>query len=101
VRIYLFGYLSNDFYGRVIVTPDDQTVARLAEQLTAWGPAPERPGPFAVTNEAGEALDPAHTIAGAGLANGDIFTVAPARPPRPARPPPPWRAPSIGPASPR
>lgn len=75
MRIYLFGYLRDDFFGRVIVTPDDRTVGRLAEQLTAWGWAPERPGPLTVTNEAGEVLDPAVTIAGAGLGNGDIFTV--------------------------
>jgi hypothetical protein len=78
VRVYLFGYLSGDFLGRVIVTPDDQTVARLAQQLTAWGSAPERSGPFTVTNEAGDALDPTLTVAGAGLGNGDIFTVGPA-----------------------
>jgi hypothetical protein len=75
VRVHLFGYLSGDFYGRVIVAPDDQTVARLAAQLTAWGWAPEPPGPLTVTNEAGEVLDPRLTIAGAGLGNGDIFRV--------------------------
>lgn len=75
-RLYLFGYLSHDFFGRVIVTPDDQTVGRLAEQLRAWSWEPERPGPFTVTNEAGEVLDPSRTLAGAGLGNGDIFTVS-------------------------
>jgi hypothetical protein len=74
-RVYLFGYLSDDVYGRVLVTPNDQTVASLAAQLTAWGPTPERPG-AAVSNEAGDVLDPALTIAQAGLANGDIFTVS-------------------------
>jgi hypothetical protein len=76
VRVYLFGYLSNDFFGRVLVTPSDQTIANLAAQLTAWGPSPDRPGSVTVTNEAGEVLEPALTIAQAGLGNGDIFTVA-------------------------
>jgi hypothetical protein len=75
VGVYLFGFLQDDFYGRFVVTPDDQTVGRLAEQLTAWGWNPERPGPFTVKNEAGEALDPTVTISGAGLRSGDIFTV--------------------------
>jgi hypothetical protein len=73
---YLFGFLHDDFFGRLVVTPDDQTVAGLAAQLTAWGPAPERAGRCAVTNEAGDVLDPHLTIAEAGLGNGDIFTVA-------------------------
>ena len=76
MRIYLFGYLSGDFFGRVIVTPNDQTVGRLAAQLTAWGWDTERRPSFTVTNEAGDVLDPGLTIAGAGLGNGDIFTVA-------------------------
>ena len=76
MRIYLFGYLRDDVLGRMIVTPNDQTIGRLAAQLTAWGWAPERRGPFQVTNEAGEVLDPGLSIAQAGLDNGDIFTVA-------------------------
>jgi hypothetical protein len=75
LRIYLFGYLSNDVHGRVVVTPDERTVERLAEQLTAWGPTPEYGGPFIIRNEAGKVLDPALTIAAAGLGNGDIFSV--------------------------
>ena len=41
----------------------------------AWGLAPERDGPLTVRNEAGDILDPAATIAEAGLGNGDIFKV--------------------------
>jgi hypothetical protein len=75
VIVYLFGYLSDDFFGRVIVTPNDGTVAQLAAQLTAWGSTPGRPGPTTVVNEAGHQLETNLTIAEAGLGNGDIFTV--------------------------
>jgi hypothetical protein len=75
VRIYLFGYASDDFVGRVIVTPNERTVAELGRQLVAWGLVPERQGAIAVRNESGEILEPAATIAQAGLSNGDIFTV--------------------------
>ena len=75
MRIYLFGYASDDFLARVIVTPNERTVAQLANQLVAWGLAPERGGPLAVHNEIGDELDPDSTIAAAGLGNGDIFTV--------------------------
>jgi hypothetical protein len=73
--VYLFGYLSDDFYGRVIVTPNDRTVAQLAAQLTAWGSTPQQSGPATVVNEAGHQLETGLTIAEAGLGNGDIFTV--------------------------
>src|SRR4029077_4375537 len=75
MRGYLFGFASDDFLGRVIVTPDQRTVAQLADQLVAWGLAPERDGPLTVRNEAGDILDPAATIRAAGLGNGDIFKV--------------------------
>jgi len=75
MRVYLFGFASDDFLGRVIVTPDQRTVAQLADQLVAWGQAPERGGPVTVRNEAGDILDPAATISAAGLGNGDIFKV--------------------------
>jgi hypothetical protein len=75
MRVYLFGFASDDFLGRVIVTPDERTVAQLAEQLVAWGPAPERGGFLTVRNEVGDVLDPAATIAQAGLGNGAIFKV--------------------------
>ena len=75
MRVYLFGFASDDFLGRVIVTPDERTVAQLAGQLVAWGLAPERGGSITVRNEAGDILDPAATIAQAGLGNGDIFKV--------------------------
>ena len=75
MRIYLFGYASDDFLGRVIVTPNERTVAHLAQQLVAWGLSPETGGRLMVRNEVGDDLDPASTIATAGLSNGDIFTV--------------------------
>jgi hypothetical protein len=75
MRVYLFGFASDDFLGRVIVTPDERTVAQLAGQLVAWSPAPERGGSITVRNEADDILDPAATIAQAGLGNGDIFKV--------------------------
>jgi hypothetical protein len=76
VIVYLFGYLSDDFFGRVVVTPNDRTVAQLADQLTAWGSTSDRPGPATiVVNEAGHQLDTELTIAEAGLENGNIFTV--------------------------
>lgn len=75
MRVYLFGYASDDFCGRVIVTPSERTVAHLAGQLVAWGSAPQRGGSRTVRNEAGDILDPNLTIAQAGLGNGDIFTV--------------------------
>ena len=75
MRVYLFGFASDDFLGRVVVTPDERTVAQLASQLVSWGLAPDRGGPLTVRNEAGDILDPTVTIAEAGLGNGDIFNV--------------------------
>jgi hypothetical protein len=56
MRVYLFGFASDDFLGRVVVTPDERTVAQLAGQLVST-------------------LDPTATLAEAGLGNGDIFKV--------------------------
>jgi hypothetical protein len=75
MRVYLFGFASDDFLGRVVVTPDERTVAQLADQLVAWGLTPGRGGSLTVRNEAGDVLDPAATIAEAGLGNGDMFKV--------------------------
>jgi hypothetical protein len=75
MRVYLFGFASDDFLGRVVLTPDDRTVAQLAGQLVAWGLASERSASLTVRNEAGDILDPEATITQAGLANGDIFRV--------------------------
>ena len=75
MRVYLFGFASDDFLGRVILTPDDRTVTQLAGQLVAWSLAPERTASLTVRNEAGDILDPDATITEAGLANGDIFRV--------------------------
>ena len=44
--VYLFGFMSDDFFGRFLVTPSDQTVERLAEQLVSWGWNPEARGPI-------------------------------------------------------
>jgi hypothetical protein len=71
--IYLFGYLEDDYFGRVIVTSDGLTIESLAEQLSAW--SDDRGPPVAVTNEAGDELDFQLPIYAAGLSNGDIFTV--------------------------
>lgn len=71
--LYLFGYLEDDYLGRVIVASKDLTIGELADQLSAW--SYERGAPVAVTDEAGKELDlqaPIHTV---GLGNGDIFTV--------------------------
>ena len=75
MRVYLFGFLDDDFFGRVVVTPTEQTVATLAAQLAAWGPTPGQDRPVSVTDESGVVLDPAATVAEAGPGNGDIFTV--------------------------
>ena len=40
MRVYLFGFASDDFLGRVIVTPDERTVAQLAD---SWWPGASRP----------------------------------------------------------
>ncbi len=50
-------------------------MAQLAGQLVAWGLAPERGRSITVRNEVDDILDPAATIAQAGLGNGDIFKV--------------------------
>jgi hypothetical protein len=75
MRVYLFGFASDDFVGRLIVTPDECTVAQLARQLVSWGLAPDQGGSLTVRNEAGDILDPVATVAGAGLGNGDVFNV--------------------------
>jgi hypothetical protein len=71
--VYLFGYLEDDFLGRVLVTSDEVTIESLAIQLSAW--SEERGTPVVVTNEAGEQLDLQLPVDAAGLNNGDIFTV--------------------------
>ena len=71
--IYLFGYLEDDYLGRVIVTSEELTVGQLAAQLAAW--SYEHGTPVAATNEAGDELDLQAPIHAVGLSNGDIFTV--------------------------
>lgn len=75
MRVYLFGFASDDFLGRVVVTPDERTIAQLAGQLVSWGLAADRGGSLTVRNEDGDILDLTATIAEAGLGNGDIFKV--------------------------
>ena len=72
-NVYLFGYLEDDYLGRLMMASEELTIGELAEQLSAW--SYERGAPVAVTNEAGDELDllaPLHSV---GLGNGDIFTV--------------------------
>ena len=71
--IYLFGYLEDDYLGRLIVTSEELSVGELARQLSAW--SYERGMPVAVTNEAGDDLELLAPIHSVGLGNGDIFTV--------------------------
>ena len=71
--VYLFGYLEDDFYGRVVVTSEQLTIGELAAQLAGW--SYEHGTPIGVTNEAGDALDLQAPIRSVGLRNGDIFTV--------------------------
>jgi len=71
--LYLFGYLEDDYLGRVIVAQEGLTVGELAEQLSAW--SYERGAAVAVTNEAGDSLDMGAPFHAVGLANGDIFRV--------------------------
>jgi hypothetical protein len=74
--VHLFGRLEGDFGLRVVVVDTDQTVAELADQLQAWGPE-LYPHPKAATvrNESGAVLEPASSLAQAGLNAGDIFSV--------------------------
>jgi len=72
-NIYLYGYIDDDYLGRVIAAPEELTVGELAEQLCAW--SYERGAAVAVANEAGDSLDLNSPIHLAGLGNGDIFTV--------------------------
>jgi hypothetical protein len=71
--IYLFGYLEDDYLGRVIVARDELTVGQVAAQLSAW--SYEHGAPVAATNEAGDQLDLQAPIHAVGLRNGDILTV--------------------------
>lgn len=71
--IYLFGYLEDDFLGRLMMASDELSVGQLAEQLSAW--SYERGLPIAVTNEAGDTLDLEASIRSVGLGDGDMFTV--------------------------
>lgn len=73
----LFGFLEDDYLGRVVIAPSGQTVAQLALQLRAWADGPPPAGAWEVTDEAGGVLDPASTLEQAGLTAGDLFRVRP------------------------
>ena len=75
MRVYLFGFASDDFFGRVIVTPDERTVAQLA---ASWWPGAWRPsgaGPSRCATRQATSSIPTRPSPQAGLGNGDIFTV--------------------------
>ncbi len=72
-NVYLFGYLEDDYLGRLMMASEELTIGELAEQLSAW--SYERGAPVAVTNEAGDELDLLVSLHSVGLGNGDIFTV--------------------------
>ena len=72
-NIYLFGYLEDDYLGRLMVASEELTIGELAEQLSAW--SYEYGAPVAVTNEAGDKVDLQAPIHAVGLGDGDIFTV--------------------------
>jgi len=74
VRVYLFGYLEDDFLGRVMVVPEEMPVGVLAAQLSAWS-AEDGGATVDVIDEAGATLDLGASVAAAGLGNGHIFTV--------------------------
>ena len=79
--INLYGFLEDDFVGRLIIVDDSQPVGSLAGQLQAWGPE-LYPSPIAdphVTNEQGEVLDSTSTILDSGLTPGALFHVEPSR----------------------
>jgi hypothetical protein len=75
--VHLFGFLDDDFLGRVIVTPSDATVTQLARQLRTWSDGLSPADACEVTDEAGNVLDPAWSVEKAGLRPGDLFTVRP------------------------
>ena len=80
--VHLYGFLQDDFVGRVIIVDDSQPVGTLATQLQAWGPDlyPTRSIHDAgVTNEQGALLDPSATILDSGLTRGALFRVGEAR----------------------
>lgn len=72
-NIYLFGYLEDDYLGRLLMASEELTIGELAMQLSAW--SYEGGTPVAVTDEAGNELDLLAPIHSVGLGNGDIFTV--------------------------
>jgi Toluene-4-monooxygenase system protein B (TmoB) len=77
VIVHLFGHLGGDFVVRVVFIDTDQTIEALANQLQAWGPElyPSPVPGATVRNENGVVLDPAATLAEAGLDAGDLFSV--------------------------
>jgi hypothetical protein len=77
VLINLYGFLEDDFVGRLIIVDDGQPVAALVTQLQAWGPDlyPTAIRDPYVTNEQGAVLDTTSTILDSGLSPGALFRV--------------------------
>ena len=65
-NVYLFGYLEDDYLGRLMMASEELTVGELAEQLSAW--SYKRGAPIAVTNEAGMHWTCSHRFTLLGLA---------------------------------
>jgi hypothetical protein len=81
VLINLYGFLDDDFVGRLIIVDDGQSVATLATQLQAWGPD-LYPSPIRdphITNEQGAVLNATLTILDCGLTPGALFHVGSSR----------------------
>ena len=80
--VHLYGFLQDDFVGRLIIVDDGQPVGTLSTQLQAWGPdlypaASIRDAK--ITNEQGTLLNPSATILDSGLTPGALFHVGGAR----------------------
>jgi hypothetical protein len=82
VLVHLYGFLQEDFVGRLIIVDDNQPVGALARQLQAWGPDlyPTTSIRDAnISNERGALLDPSATILDSGLTPGALFRAGDAR----------------------
>lgn len=80
--ITLYGFLDEDFLGRVISIDDARTIQELAVQLQSWGPDlySNSRRTVMLTNEQGVVLDPTSRVSQVGLSAGDIFHVRSADP---------------------
>lgn len=80
--INLYGFLEDDFVGRVIIVDGKRTVSNLATQLLGWGSDlyPSTVHDPQITNEQGAVLDPGATILESGLTSGALFRLRDSRP---------------------